>query len=64
MDRKILSYGRGGAIGVFLGHILYMIFHGDVLRSILESAAIYAVIGISIVLLIERGFKRWGTKQP
>ncbi|TPM04532.1 hypothetical protein [Mesorhizobium sp. B2-3-10] len=64
MNQKIIGYGRGGAVGVFLGHILYMIFNGDDLRSIAASAAMYAAIGICIILLIERGFRRWSTKQP
>ncbi|TPJ12178.1 hypothetical protein FJW04_23295 [Mesorhizobium sp. B2-7-3] len=62
MNQKIIGYGRGGAVGVFLGHILYMIFNGD-LRSIVARAGMYIAIGICIVLLIERGFRRWDTKQ-
>lgn len=64
MDQKTICYGRGGAVGVVVGHILYMIFNGDDLRSIIASAAMYAVFGVCIVLLIERGFKRWDSKQP
>ncbi|MBZ9739989.1 MULTISPECIES: hypothetical protein [unclassified Mesorhizobium] len=60
MNQKIIGYGRGGAVGVSLGHILYMIFNGDDLHSIVASAAMYAAIGICIVLLIERGLRRWG----
>lgn len=39
-----------------------MIFNGD-LRSIVARAGMYIAIGICIVLLIERGFRRWDTKQ-
>lgn len=46
MDQRILGYGRGGAVGVFLGHIVYMIFNGDDPRSIIESAAMSAVVGV------------------
>lgn len=64
MDQRILGYGRGGAVGVFLGHIVYMIFNGDDLRSIIESAAMSAVVGVCIVLLVEGDFKRRGTRHP
>jgi hypothetical protein len=64
MDKKVLQYGRGAVLGGFLGHTLYMVFQGDTLRSILESAAIYAVIGVGVVLIIELGLKRWTDPQP
>lgn len=64
MDQRILGYGRGGAVGVFLGHIVYMIFNGDDPRSIIESAAMSAVVGVFIVLLVEGDFKRRGTRHP
>lgn len=64
MDQKIIGYGRGGAVGVFLGNVAFMVFNGENPRSILVRAAMYAVIGVCIVLLIERGLKRWGARQP
>jgi ABC-type Fe3+-siderophore transport system permease subunit len=64
MDKKVLSYGRGAAVGVFLGHIVFMISNGDNLHTIVTGAAISGLIGLCIVLIIERGFKWWGTKQP
>ncbi|RWE58388.1 hypothetical protein [Mesorhizobium sp.] len=60
MDEKVLSYGRGAAVGVFLGHIVFMISNGDNLHRIVTEAAISGLIGVCIVLIIERGFEGWG----
>ncbi len=63
MDPKLLKSGRGAAIGVVFGHIIYRIGSGDPLQQIVTSAAIASLIAVGVVLIIERGFKRRAAKR-